>query len=166
MHNTPQWQIENRFLDIFRNLIYISIPTLWYKTRNWAQVQPVSMDHPWDVSTTWLESPCGQFSWLDMIWKGTHIYMRSHSWQCVTEPSHQGQRNCPKSSETGLGRGTDLGKGTNTFMQHWRSPTTQWPPSSLKGRRLEPPRLFLVLAARANWAIAGEGPWTGRWPGS
>ena len=32
------------------------------------------------------------------------------------------------------------------------------------GRSLEPPRLFLELAARPNWAIGGEGPWSGRWP--
>ena len=50
-----------------------------------------------------------------------------------------GRRNCPLRSETGLCWGTDLGKGTNTFLQHWRSPRTQWPPSFLKGRSLEPP---------------------------
>ena len=49
-------------------------------------------------------------------------------------------------------------------MQHWRCPTTQWPPSFLNGWSLEPPRLFLELAARPNWAIGGEGPWSGRWP--
>jgi hypothetical protein len=54
-------------------LIYISIQTLCYETRNWAQVHPVSIDHPWDVSTTWLESNCGKFNWLYMIWKGTHL---------------------------------------------------------------------------------------------
>ena len=32
----------------------------------------VSIDHPWDVSTTLLESTCGKYNWLDMIWKGTH----------------------------------------------------------------------------------------------
>ena len=48
------------------------IQTLCYETRNWAQVHPVSIDHPWDVSTTWLESTCGTFHWLDMIWKGPH----------------------------------------------------------------------------------------------
>ena len=52
-------------------LIYIRSQTLCYETRNWAQVHPVSIDHPWDVSTNWLESTCGKFNWLDMIWKCT-----------------------------------------------------------------------------------------------
>ena len=72
------------------------------------------------------------------------------------------QRNCPWSSETELCRGTDPGKGTKKCLQHWRSPRTQWPPSFLNIRRLEPPRLFLELATRPNWAIGGEGQ--GRWP--
>ena len=45
-----------------------------------------------DVSTTWLESTCGKFNWLDMIWKGhTSVYIRSPSWQCMLEqkPSHE-----------------------------------------------------------------------------
>ncbi len=29
----------------------------------------VSTDHAWDFSTAWLESTCGKFSWLIMIWK-------------------------------------------------------------------------------------------------
>ena len=52
------------------------------------------------------------------------------------------------------------------ILQHWRAPRTQWPPSFLNGRSLEPPRLFLELAARPNWAIGAEGPWSGRWPRS
>ena len=53
--------------------MYISIHSLCHDTQNWAQVHPVSTDHPWDVSTTLLESTCGKFNWLDMIWKGTHL---------------------------------------------------------------------------------------------
>ena len=60
----------------------------------------------------------------------------------------RGQRNCSQSSETGLCRGTDLGKDTKTFLQHWRFPRTQWPPSFLNGRSLELPRLFLELAVQ------------------
>ena len=75
----------NRFLEMLANLlqenpqkyfIYISIQTVCYETRNWAQVHPVSIDHPWHVSTTWLESTCGKFNWLDVIWKGTHLSMQ------------------------------------------------------------------------------------------
>ena len=50
-----------------------------------------SIDHPWDVSTTWLESIYGTFNWLDMIWKHTPVYIRTHNWQCMSEqkPSHE-----------------------------------------------------------------------------
>ena len=65
-----------------------------------------------------------------------------------------------KSSETGLCQGTDPGKGTIKCLQHWRSPRTQWPPYFLHGWSLDPPRLFLELAAWPNWAIGGEGPWS------
>jgi hypothetical protein len=34
----------------------------------------------------------------------------------------------------------------------------------LKRKSLEPPRLFLELAAWPNCAIRGEGPWSGRLP--
>ena len=56
------------------------------------------------------------------------------------------------------------GKGTKKQLRHWRSRRTQWPPSLFNGRSLEPPRLFLELAARPNWAIRGEGPWSGTSP--
>ena len=56
------------------------------------------------------------------------------------------------------------GEGTKTFLQYWRSPRTQWHPSFLNGRSLEPPRILQELATRPNWAIGGEGPWSGRWP--
>jgi hypothetical protein len=58
------------------------------RLENWAPVHPVSIDHPWDVSTTWLESTCGTFNWLD---RHTPVYIRSHSRQCMSEqkPSHR-----------------------------------------------------------------------------
>ena len=60
--------------QIFRQkYLCIGIQTLCCETHNWAQVHPVSIDHPWDVSTSWLESTCGKFNWLVMIWKGTHL---------------------------------------------------------------------------------------------
>ncbi len=70
--------------------IYISIQTLCNNTWNLAQVPPISLDHCWDASTPWLESPCGKFNWLDMNWKGTHLSVY-HSWQCISErkPSHE-----------------------------------------------------------------------------
>ena len=41
--------------------------------------------------------------------------------------------------------------------QQWRSPRTQWPPSFLKRRSLEPPRLFLAkLSSRWRRALVRE----------
>ena len=74
-----KWKQVFRIFCIFiiflkqKFLIYISIQLLRYDTQNWAQVHPVSIDHPWDASTIWLNSTCGKFNWLDMIWKGTHL---------------------------------------------------------------------------------------------
>ncbi len=56
-----------------QNHMYVSIHGLCHDTQNWAQEHPVSTEDPWDVSTTWLGSPCGKFSWLDMILKGTYL---------------------------------------------------------------------------------------------
>ena len=53
--------------------LYIKANVDCYANLNWAQVHPVSIDHPWDVSITWLEFTCVKFNWLDMIWKGTHL---------------------------------------------------------------------------------------------
>ena len=83
-HNNPIMTKRKQVYRIFcevtksnkqKHLIYVSVQTICYETRNWAQVHPVSIDHPWDVSTTWLVSTCGTFNWLDMIWKGTHLYI-------------------------------------------------------------------------------------------
>ena len=80
--------------------------------------------------------------------KTVHLRAKTKPW---------GQRNCLLSSETGLCWGTYLGKGDKTFLQHWRAPRTQWPPSFLNGRSLEPPRLFLELAGRlANLSNLGR----------
>ena len=57
------------------------------ETRNCAQVHPVSIDHPWDVSTTWLESQAGSLIQLighDME-RNTPVYIRSHGRQCMSE---------------------------------------------------------------------------------
>jgi hypothetical protein len=37
----------------------------------------------------WLESTCGKFNWLDMIWKGTHLCQRLHVYGCVYIPTLQ-----------------------------------------------------------------------------
>ena len=63
----------------------------------------------------------------------TPVYIRSHSWQCMSEqkPSHEVQAIVGRAPR--LCRGTDLEKDTKTFQQHWISPKTEWPPSFLNG---------------------------------
>ena len=60
---------QNKKIKKLKYHIYISIQTLCYAIQNWAQVHPGSIDHP----TTWLESTCGKFNWLDIIWKHKYI---------------------------------------------------------------------------------------------
>ena len=86
-----------------------------------------------------------------------HVRANSKPW---------GQRNYLQTSETGLCQGIDLEKGTEKSLQLYRSQRAQWPPSFVNGRSLEPPRIFLDLAARPNWAIGEDGPWPGRWAGT
>ena len=81
-----------------------------------------------------------------------HVRANSKPW---------GQRSYLQTSETGLCQGIDLEKGREKSLQLYRSQRAQWPPSFVNGRSLEPPRIFLDLAARPNWAIGEDGPW--RW---
>lgn len=56
------------------------------------------------------------------------ICIRSHSWQLRAELkiTPWGGPICRQSSATGLGRDTDLGNDTKTFLPHWRFPRAQW----------------------------------------
>ena len=128
------------------------------ETRNWARMHLVSIDHPWDVSTTWLESTCGKFNWLDITWK-------RHSYTCLykvpqltvhvrekTKP--WGRRNCPYSSETGLCRGTDLGKGTNIFLPALKVPKNTMSSIILKWKKFGTTKTLLrdgCPAQLSNW---------------
>ena len=49
---TKQKCFGGKFLQMYKNKYLHSIQTLCYETQNWAQVHPVSIDHPWDISTT------------------------------------------------------------------------------------------------------------------
>ena len=129
-------------------------------------MHPVSIDHPWCFYNfigfnLWYIQLIGHdlekaHTWLYKVPQLTvHVRAKTKTW---------GRRKCPYSSKTGLCWGTALGKVTKNCLQHWRSTRTPWPPSFLNGRSLEPPRLFLELAAQPNWAIGVEGPWSGRWP--
>ena len=80
---------------------------------------------------------------IDWTWI---VYIRSHSWQRKSEhkPSHEVE---------GIVRRAPRQDCVKT--QIWGTPTF------LNRRSLEPPRLFLELAAQPNWAILGEGPCQG-----
>ena len=77
LHTIPRNDnVKNVFgniLQIYKKIKKSHVHSLCHDTQNWAQVHPISTGHPWDVSTTWLESTCGKFSWLDMIWNRTHL---------------------------------------------------------------------------------------------
>ena len=72
--------------------MYIRIQTLCCETRNWAQVHPVSIDHPCGVHTTWLEFTCSKLNWLDMIWKGTHLFGKAHTVDRAYQSKNQAMR--------------------------------------------------------------------------
>jgi hypothetical protein len=70
-----------------------------------------------------------------------------------TKTKPRGWRNSPESSETGLCRVTDMGKGTKTFLQHWRSPRKQWPSSFFKWKKFRTTKTLPrpgPLAKRSN----------------
>ena len=133
-------------------------------SRKWAQVHPVSIGHPWDVSTTWSPPVVNSIDWT--LERHTPVYIRSYSWQCMSDqnPSHEVEGIVRRAQRQDCIEAQIWGRVPKKCMEHWCSPRTQWPPSFLNGRSLEPPRLFLGLTARPNWAFGGEGPWSGRWP--
>ena len=77
------------------------------------------------------------------VWIHSTGTLSSHSWQFMSEQksSHEVEGNVRRAPRQNSVE-TDLGMGTKTFLQHWRSPWTQWPPSFLIGISLEPPRLW------------------------
>lgn len=91
---------------------------------SWHQLRPVSNDHLSHVSTIRLESTGAKFSWLDMMWKGSHLSLSDSVGQ-TTSQEVRGTVCRPPS--------TDLGKGFCT----WRSQRAQWPPSPTHGESLE-----------------------------
>jgi hypothetical protein len=69
-------------------------------------------------------------------------YIRFNSWQCMSEqkPSHE-----VEGIIRALRQHCVEVQVTKTFLQHWRSPRTQWPPSLLNGISLN-----LVILLRAG----------------
>ena len=132
----------------------LRIQTLCYETQNWAQVHPVSIGHPWDVSTTWSTPVINSIDWT---WFGkAHTCLYKVPQLTVHGRALRSKELSVQLRDRIVSRHR-LGKGTKTFLLHWRSPRTQWPPSFLNGRSLEPPRLFLELAARPTEQLGKKG---------
>jgi hypothetical protein len=152
---TKQKQVFRKFCKCIKtkkqkHLIYISIQTLCYETRNWVQVHPVSIDPPWDVSTTWNPPVVNSIDWT---WFGTHLSIYgSYSWQCMSEqkPSHEVKGIVRRAPRQDCVEAQIWVRVPKHFCST-EGPRTQWPPSLLNGIRLELPRLFGELAARPNW---------------
>ena len=106
-----------------------------------------------DVSTTWLESTCGKFNWLDMIWKGARLSIKGF---CQSKTKPWGRKELSVECRDRIVPRHRFGEGYQKCLQHWRSPRTQWHPSFLYGRSLEPSRLFLELVIWPIWAIGGR----------
>ena len=155
-------QVVRHFCKCIKNekqkyLIYISIQTLCYETRSWAQVHPLFIDHHLDVSTNWLSPPVvNSIDWT-WFWKA-HTFLYK-----VPKLSHMRSKELSVELWDRIVTRNKSGEAYKKILQHWRSPRTQLSPSFLNGKSLEQPILFLVLAAWPNWAIGEEGPWSGGW---
>ena len=69
-HNTLEWQSKNRFLN-FCKFTQVFRP---FAMRLKIELRCILFSLIiLDVSTTWLESTCGTFNWLDMMLKRTHL---------------------------------------------------------------------------------------------
>ena len=87
-----------------------------------------------EMSTTWLESICCKFNWLDMIWKGTihtHIYIRSQIWQCMSEqkPSHEVEEIVVRTAPRQDCDKEQIWGRVPTHFCSFESSQEQWPPS-------------------------------------
>ena len=101
---------------------------------------------------------------IDWTWFGK-AHIKSHSWQCVSKqkPSHEVEGIVHRASRQDCVDAQIWGRVPKHFCII-EGLQNQCPPSFLNGRSLEPPRHFLELSSRPNWAIRGEGPWSGSWP--
>lgn len=98
---------------------------------------------------TWLQSICGELSWLDIMWKDTHLSqcLRSDSWQVRSQLKPWRRWSCLLNSVTGMCRGSKTfllhfpelgefysdmkkcGTGPNTWWSGWlsaRDPVWRW----------------------------------------
>ena len=89
----------------------------------------------------------------------TPVYIRSYSWQCMSEQklSHQVVGIICRAQRQDCVEAQILVRVPKPVCSI-ESPHSWF----LNGRSLEPPRLFLELAIRTNWTNGGEGPWSGR----
>ena len=99
---------------------------------------------------------------IDCTWFGT-AHTCAFSGPTVDSACHS-KNQVKRSKELSIELRDRVVSSNRSGEGYQRSPRTEWPPFFLNGRSLEPPILFLELATQPNWAIGGEGPWSGRWP--
>lgn len=54
-----------------------------------SELNSGASDHPWGVSSAFLESTCGKLSGLDMIWKGAHLSISGPTVGCTCQAKHE-----------------------------------------------------------------------------
>ena len=93
------------------------------------------LNYCWQNNVHWLESTCGKFNWLDMIWKGTHV-CKVHSWQCMSEqkPSHEVKGIVRRAPRKDCVEAQIWGRIPKHFCSI-EGPQEQWPPSFLKRKK-------------------------------
>ena len=104
-------------------------------------------------------SPPGVNS-IDWTWFGkAHTCLRSHSWQCMSEqnPSHEVEGIVSRALRQNCVEAQIWWKAPKHFCRIEGPQGHIGPHQFLNGRSLEPPRLFLELAAQPNWAIGEKG---------
>lgn len=127
----------------------------------WLQLHALFLVWP---DKPWLESAFGKFNKLDMTWKGTPAYIRSHSWQCRSEqkPTHEVEGAACKAQRQGfcqdLGNATQMSAVSSSPRGTVSSIIIQW-----SVWMSEQPGLFVELANQPKRAIKGEGPRWKRW---
>ena len=89
----------------------------------------------------------------------TRVYKRSHSWQCMSEqkPNHEVEGIVCRAPRQDCVEAQIWGRIPKHFC-------IEGPQDHSGLHHLEPLILFLELSGQPNWAIGGEGPWSGSWP--
>ncbi len=116
-----------------------------------------------DVSTLWVKLTCDKFSWMGMIWKGTHVLIKGLTADNAYQSKNQawGQKNCVRNRFASSHNSGEVFR--KKMLLHWSS-QKHVVSVTLNGRCLKQPGLFLEMASWPNWTTDGEGLWLEWWP--